>query len=288
MQVYLNGQYLDQTEATVSVIDRGFIFGDGLYEVIRSINGNLFREKEHLDRLNEGLSGMRIKLPANLFNSLSEISRKLLFQNKLMEGEATIYIQITRGAAYPRTHTFPEPNVDPTVYVSADTFTPHTRLHQRGVDAITVSDLRWMRCNLKTVQLLPNVLARQQAWDAGVNNALMIRDGVVTESPNANIFAAKDGTLFTFPISNYILNGITRGVVLEICKELQLPVVHQPVREEELYELDELFFTGSTTDIQPVIEINGKKLNGGKPGPIVRKIQEAYQQRLYASVEKKK
>ncbi|WP_069130788.1 D-amino-acid transaminase [Rhodohalobacter halophilus] len=281
MQVYLNGEFLDQKKAAVSVADRGFVFGDGVYEVTRVVNGKFFQEKEHLDRLDEGLRGLKIKLRSEIRDSIPNISRELIQRNGHAEGEATVYLQVTRGAAFPRTHTFPEPEVPATVYLSSGPFKPHKELHEKGVDVITVPDVRWTRCNLKTVNLLPNTLARQQAKEAGVNSAVMIRDGVVTESPNANIFAVKDGTLYTFPASNYILNGITRKVIIDIAKSLDIPLVTEPVRQDDLYELDELFFTGTTTDVQPIVRVDGREIGNGTPGRIVKSIQQEYNSRLY-------
>lgn len=280
MQVYLNGSYINHTEATVSVADRAFVFGDGIYEVIRVVNGCFFMENEHMSRMDEGLTGLKIALDEELKNDLSSIGRKLIADNHLCSGEAKVYIQITRGSAWPRTHTFPVPPVKPTVYVAAEPFTPHTKLHRKGVDTITVSDVRWSRCNLKTVNLLPNTLAKQEARDAGVNSAVMIRDGVVTESPNANIFGVKDGVLRTYPATNYILNGITRQAVLSIADENGLDVNLQPIGEHELFQLDELFFTGTTTDIQPITRVNNHKIGTGKPGPVVKKIQSIYNAKL--------
>lgn len=281
MQVYLNGSFVDHSEAKVSVTDRGFIFGDGVYEVTRIINGKPFREKEHLERLEQGLKSLKINVDNSVLEEIPKISQKLLEKNDLLEGEAAIYLQITRGTAWPRTHTFPNPDVKPSIYLSASAFSPHTELHQTGVDVITLADVRWTRCNIKTVQLLPNTLAKQQAQDAGVNSALLIRDGVITESPNANIFGVKDGELYTFPESNYILSGITRQVVLEIAEKLDIPVHFNPIRQEELFDLDELFFSGTTTDIQPVTVIDGKDLGTGKPGPVVKAIQEEHKKMLY-------
>lgn len=281
MQVYLNGSFVDHNKAKVSVADRGFIFGDGVYEVTRIINGKPFREKEHLERLEQGLKSLKINIDHSVLEDIPKISQQLLEKNDLMEGEAAIYLQITRGKAWPRTHTFPNPDVKPSIYLSASAFTPHTELHKTGVDVITLADVRWTRCNIKTVQLLPNTLAKQQAQDSGVNSALLIRDGVITESPNANIFGVKDGELYTFPESNYILSGITRQVVLEIAEKLDIPVHFNPIRQEELFELEELFFSGTTTDIQPVTVIDGKNLGTGKPGPVVKAIQEEHGKMLY-------
>ncbi len=280
MLVYLNGSYMTHTEAAVSVADRGFVFGDGIYEVVRVVEGNFFMENEHLDRMDEGLSALKIDFDKKIRDDIPSISRKLITENSLQQGESKVYIQVTRGAVWPRTHEFPDPPIQPTVYLSADPFKPHKKLHQSGVDAITVSDVRWSRCNLKTVNLLPNTLAKQQAKEAGVDSAVMIRDGVITESPNANIFGVKDGTLFTYPATNYILNGITRRAVISIAEKLNIPVNLIPISEQELFELDELFFSGTTTDIQPVTVVDGQNIGNGKPGPVVKKIQKAYDELL--------
>lgn len=280
MRVYLNGSFLNHDEAKISVGDRGFVFGDGIYEVTRVVNGTFFKERDHLERLKRGLQGLKIDVSDSLFDDIPEISRELIKQNNQQNGEASVYLQITRGSAWPRTHTFPDPEVEPTVYLSSASFIPHTALHQTGVDTITVSDIRWTRCNLKTVNLLPNTLAKQQAKEKGVNSAVMIRDGVVTESPNANIFGVKDGALYTFPATNYILEGITRNTVIDIAEELNIPVHFDPIRQEDIPHLDELFFSGTTTDIQPIIKVDGSELSDGKPGPVVRSIQKAYKELL--------
>ena len=283
MEVYLNGSYLSNSEAKVSVADRGFVFGDGIYEVTRVVNGRFIFEDGHLQRLQKGLAGLRIEVNHSIIEEIPLISRELIRRNGLENGEAGVYLQITRGEAWPRTHHFPESSVEPTIFLSATPFKPHSKLHEIGVDTIKVPDVRWSRCNLKTVNLLPNILAKQQAMDAGVNSAIMVRDGVITESPNANIFAVKDGELYTYPESNYILSGITRGAVLTIAKHLGIKVHHLPVREDELYDLDELFFSGTTTDIQPINHVDGKKIGSGKPGDVVKMIQKAYSEQLYSS-----
>lgn len=282
MYIYLNGKFVEKGKAAVSVMDRGFVFGDGVYEVTRVIEGKLFKEKEHLDRLRSGLKGLKIKVSEEVLSSIPDISRELISKNGHTKGEASVYLQITRGTAWPRTHAFPEPEVEPTIFLSSSSFVPHTKLHETGVNTITLPDIRWTRCNLKTVNLLPNTLAVQQSREAGVNSAVLIRDGVVTESPNANIFAVKKGVLYTFPATNYILNGITRQTVIEIADQLQIPVDFTPVRKEELSEIDELFFSGTTTDIQPIIETDKVPVGSGKPGSVVRRIQQAYKEQMYS------
>lgn len=281
MEVYLDGSFINRKDAKVSVNDRGFIFGDGIYEVIRCIDGTPFCAKEHLKRLDKGLAGLSIKLETKERNQILDIGKELLKRNDLGRGEATIYLQVTRGAAWPRTHPFPRPEVSPTVYIATSQFEPHSDLHKEGIAVMTTSDIRWNRCDLKTVNLLPNTLAREQAKNKGYNSAILIRDGVVTESPNANIFGFKEGALRTFPESNYILSGITREVVLDIAGELNIPVEFDPIKEQEIKDLDELFFCGTTTDIQPVIEVDGESIGQGNPGPIVRKIQKSFNKKLY-------
>lgn len=283
MQVYLNGSYVDNKEAKISVADRGFIFGDGIYEVIRCVDGRLFRAAEHLKRMNNGLAGLGIDLPADERDTLLKVGKELLDRNNHTEGEAKIYMQITRGAAWPRTHTFPEQKVKPTVYIGTSPFEPHTDLHKQGISVKSMSDIRWSRCDLKTVNLLPNTLAREKAKQGGYDSAMLIRDGVITESPNANIFGVDNGVLRTFPESNYILSGITRQVILEIAEDLNIPVEFNPIKEDELFDLDELFFCGTTTDIQPVIEIDNRTFAGGERGPVVADIQNAYNEALYGS-----
>jgi len=284
MVVFLNGNYIPMDEAKISVNDRGFMFGDGVYEVIRVVNGNCFREKEHFERLKEGIDSLRLKMEKNLFSNIRTVFNELINRNHLADGEATLYLQITRGAAWPRTHPYPEPEVEPTIYVMAGPFKAYKKLQEKGIGVITLPDVRWQRCNLKTVNLLPNVMARQEASQAGVNSAIMIRDGLVTESPNANIFGVQKGVLRTYPANNLILRGITRDWVIETVDRLGIEILYDPIREEELLEIDELFFTGTTTDIQPVVKINRYKVGNGKPGPVTKKIQNAYNENLYQTV----
>jgi len=281
MLVYLNGSYLHQDDAKVHVSDRGFLFGDGVYEVFRVVHGEIFREQAHLERLNESLDAMGLDVEKKIRKSLPGVFRELIERNNLIKNEATIYLQITRGAASPRTHPWPDPAVEPTIFVASEPFSPHLELQKSGIRVITMADLRWARCNIKSVNLLPNTMARQRALEAGVQSAILIRDGVVTESPNANIFGVQKNRLITYPATNYLLEGITRGVVLEIAMRLNVETDFTGIREEDLFDLDEIFFTGTSTDIQPVVEIDEKPVNSGKPGPVTAKIQQTYHEALY-------
>lgn len=282
MQVYLNGAYCELNEATISPLDRGFLFGDGIYEVTRAVNGKPFRLDDHLARMDEGLAALKINLPNEIRAQIPEIHFELLKKNGLETGQSTIYLQISRGMAIPRAHAFPDPEVAPTVYLSAGAFTPHTKLHESGISAITIGDVRWARCNLKTVNLLPNVMATNTAKEAGVGTALMVRDGVITESPNANVFGVKDGVLYTYPVSHYILNGITRKTVIDMASDLGFPVREIAIRDTEVNQLSELFVSGTTTDVQPIVTLDGNPIGDGKRGPVVKALQDELIKRILA------
>ncbi|HEX5439164.1 MAG TPA: aminotransferase class IV [Gemmatimonadaceae bacterium] len=278
MQVYLNGNYVDREHASIPVDDRGFIFGDGVYEVTRALRGHLFEGERHFRRLGRGLRGLGITVPAEL-EQLGEISECLLRTNGLTKGEALVYLQITRGAA-PRTHQYPPAGTPPTVYLSVGPFTPPHELRAAGARAITIPDVRWSRCDLKTVNLLPNVMGKQRAVEAGVTEAIFVRDSAVTEGSSTNIFGVVGGELRTYPACNYILGGITRDVVLELAAENNVPVRTTPIFVHELGGVDELFLTSTTNDVMPVVEVDGHPIGGGTPGPITRRLYEAFARRL--------
>lgn len=280
MIVYLNGRFLPAAEATLSVADRGFLFGDGIYEVIRVIEGTLFMAYEHLERLDDSLRHIEINLPDKPSAYFIGVMKELIRQNGLETGEASIYIQITRGAVFPRTHHFPEPAPEPTIYLSAGPFTPDEKLLQTGTSAITHPDERWANCHIKSVNLLPNVLAKQKAVRAGAGNVVMIRDGKVTESANTNIFGVMNGVLYTHPDDPGILSGVTRLAVFQLAQKLGIDVRHQAILESDLPRLDELFFTGTTTDLLPVVELDGKPVGNGTPGAICRRLQHAFKEKM--------
>lgn len=271
---YFNGEFVDKASIAISPDDRGFLFADGLYEVIRAYDGQLFTAKEHLARLNRGTAFLR--LPVQDFNYLAEVSAKLLQENNL-SGDATVYIQVTRGAA-PRKHQFPAESLPLTVYADAKPFDNAANLInlEKGIKAITVPDQRWARCDLKTTSLTANVLANQQAVEAGAKEALFVRDGVVLEGSHTNFMGVKDGRIVTAPANNTILHGITRKVILDICQANEIPLVLEPIFFQELASLEEAFICGTTTEVMPVTAINGKSVGEGVPGPMTRKLQELY------------
>jgi D-alanine transaminase len=271
--VYVNGEFVPRAEARVSVEDRGFVFGDGVYEVLRVINGRPFAARFHNDRLRHSLEGIRITLhDGDTPERFVEIGKDLLKQNSLLDGEATLYMQVTRGAAT-RAHNFPAADVAPTVYISAARFHPHRDLAESGATAITLPDQRWGRCDLKTLNLLPNVLASQIAKEKGAFEAMLIRDGVVTEGTKANFFGVVDGVLRTHPCDNRILPGITRSVLRDLARGVDIDLDERPIRADEIPRLNELFLTGTTTDVTPVITLDGKSVGNGRPGELTRKLQ---------------
>lgn len=272
MFAYLNGQFLPRASATISVEDRGFIFGDGVYEVWRVVNGRLFEIDRHLARLTSGLDALRIARPPLVDRAtLLSVAERLLNESGLTKGEASFYVEITRGAA-PRSHQFPDPSTPPTVYATVNKFTPPEDVRAQGVACITVPDIRWHRCNIKTIQLLPNVLAKQAAVENGAVDAILVRDGIVTESSHANVFAVLNGVIRTHPTNELILPGVTRAVVIELARMLELSLSEEAVTEAELAAAEEVFLAGTTTDVMPVVSVNGSAVSDGKPGPITMKL----------------
>ena len=269
--VYLNGAFVDRADAKVSVDDRGFVFGDGVYEVTRSRDGVLLEVDRHVRRFQRSMAGLELRCPPI---DLPALSLRLLRDNGLARGEATVYWQITRGAA-PRAHWFPPAGTPVTVYASASPFTAPNEKRATGVGTIVLADQRWARCDLKTVNLLPNVLAKQKAVAAGVHEALLQRDGVVMECAASNFFGVIDGVIRTHPRTNYILPGITREVVLELAVELGIPVREEPMLVDDLSRMSESFLTGTTNDVMPVVTIDGRMVGDGRPGPIAGRLFSA-------------
>ena len=272
---YFNGNFIPKEEIKISPDDRGFVFGDGVYEVVRTYQGKPFRMDEHLRRLERSLREIRI---AGVdIETLNQVAEDLLKQNGLGAKDATIYIQITRGAA-PRKHAFPEQATPPTVYLTTSPLNSSYQRTDTGVKVILVPDNRWARCDIKSVALLPNVLANQQAAEQGAEEAVFVRDGVITEGSHSNFCAIFDGEMVTHPRSNYILGGVTRQVVLQLCGELGIPVREFPVFQKDVKQADELFLSGTTTEVLPIIQMDEWIVGDGKPGPITRKLQKAFRE----------
>ncbi|MGB9868043.1 MAG: D-amino-acid transaminase [Bacillota bacterium] len=275
--VYLNGEYLQKQAAVVSVEDRAFLFGDGIYEVVRVYKGRPFLLERHLDRLVSSAAKVSMPLDQVLLplERLGEVVETLIQRNEIKEG--TVYIQVTRGAAR-RSHAFP-PECKPTMLVM--TYATGGRSWEawtNGVQCITSPDDRWARCDIKSVNLLPNVLAKQRAAERGCYEAIFVRDGFLMEGSSSNFFAVRNGTVVTPPLTNYILPGITRGLVIELCRDAGIKLVEAPVHYSELErgEIQEVFLTGTNTEVVPVVGIDGKAVGDAKPGPVTRAVQRAF------------
>ncbi len=271
--VFLNGRFMPESEASVSPLDRGFLFGDGVYEVIPAYGRRLFRLEEHLRRLGQSLDGVRIKHPWN-DQHWGEILHELVSRNG--EEDQSVYLQVTRGVAR-RDHAFPK-GVQPTVFAMTSPLVPvPAEIRANGVAAITLDDIRWEYCNLKTIALLPNVLLRQQAIDNGAAEAILIRNGEVTEGAASNVFAVLNGTMFTPPHGPRLLPGITRDLVLEIARDAGIPCEERSLAPAELTAAEEVWLTSSTREILPVTQLNGNPVGSGKPGPLWTRMIALYQ-----------
>lgn len=269
--VYLNGKYLPLTEAKISVLDRGFLFGDGVYEVIPVYAGKFFHFKEHLQRLNNSLQKTRLPVIYEL-TQWQEILTPLLAK----VADQYIYLQITRGVAAQRDHAFPA-EINPTVFAMCSEIKPFAG-RQSGVKAITLDDTRWDLCNVKATTLLANILLRQQAVEQGCAEAILVKDGYVTEGAASNIFAVIDGVLTT-PVKNRaILPGITRQVILEIARLNQISHAEQVITDAALRSASEIWLTSSTREIIPVVELDNAPVGSGEPGPLWFKMHELFQQ----------
>ena len=273
MTVYfMDGQFTDQSGVTVSVDDRGYYFGDGVYEVIKVYDGELYTAEEHISRLFQSATKIKMTIPYTEAQLL-EVSLQLVEKNAIVEGH--IYMQVTRGVA-PRVHHFPEPTVSPVVTAYAVNSSRPVAKIENGVPVKSVEDVRWLRCDIKSLNLLGNVLAKQEAHEAGCVEALLHRSGVVSEGSSSNMFGVKNGTIYTHPATNLILNGITRQVLLGLCKELGIPVEEKAFTLDEAFEMDEFFLTSTTSEVMPVTSIDGRLIGNGQPGEWTVKLQQAF------------
>lgn len=267
---YLNGVFSPLAETRVSVLDRGFIFGDGVYEVIPVFGGRLFRLAEHLGRLAASLEAVRIPRPLSE-DEWAAVLQSLVGRNG--GGDQSVYLQVTRGVAR-RDHVLPGP-VTPTVFAMS---TPMTPPPEPGpVSAISCEDIRWRYCHIKAIGLLPNVLLRMQAADAGAYEAILIRDGRVTEGAASNVFAVEDGVVSTPPKGPELLPGITRDLIVELLQGAGLSCEEQPISAGQLAAADEIWLTSSVRELVPVTTLDGRPVGTGRPGPLWRRALDLYQ-----------
>ncbi|MBT8258760.1 MAG: aminotransferase class IV [Bacteroidia bacterium] len=270
-KVFLNDRILDHLDAKISVFDRAFLFGDSIYEVMVQINGKFFLKQEHLSRLSDCLDKVNINFDVDI---LPEKINHLLDLSGLKEKDCLLYIQVTRGIA-PRKHRFPK-NANPSLMMYALPFVLPD-INQNQVSVVTVNDERWHRCDIKTTSLLGNVLANTCAAEQGAYEAVFIRDGKVTEASHCNIFFVKDNVVFTHPANTFILDGITRKAVINLCNELNLEVCEEAINADDIPNMDEAFLTGTTTQVASVRQIDDYfYYEDDNLGPITKKLQESF------------
>jgi D-alanine transaminase len=270
--VFLNGNFINHDDARISADDRGFHFADGVYEVVKYYSGRPFRLEDHLQRLKNSLKEVAITFAR--INELGDIFNILLEYNKLSQQDAGVYLQISRGV-HSRVHHFPE-IAEPTVYAFSFPFPSFKENLEKGIKVITAEDIRWLRCDIKSVCLLPNSMLYQKALENGAGECILIRNGMVTEATHSSVIGVRNGTVITHPLSNLVLPGITRKVVLEICNESGIPVLENAIPVGELYLLDEIMICGTSGGIMPAIQTDEHLIGTGKPGPITRFIQEKF------------
>ncbi len=275
MLAYLNGNYLPLDEARISPMDRGFLFGDGAYEVIPVYSRRPFRLQQHLERLERTLAALQLANPLSK-EQWAEVVQRLVDDHG--SEDQGVYLQVTRGAAPVRDQAFPRPAVAPTVFAYADRLpTPSAELLATGGTALTAEDFRWLRCDLKTVSLVANVLLRQLSAAAGCTETILLRDGLVMEGSASNVLVVQDGVILAPPKSNLILPGVTYDVVLELAAANGIPTQVRPVAEAELRSADEVWVTSSTKEVLPITRIDDASVADGRPGPLAARMNALYQ-----------
>ncbi|WP_353856252.1 D-amino-acid transaminase [Bacillus sp. Bos-x628] len=275
MKVLYNGDLIEKKDARVDIEDRGYQFGDGVYEVIRVYNGTLFTLKEHTERLFNSAKEIGIYLKGTV-SDMEEKLKQLVAANQLTDGG--VYIQVTRGVA-PRKHQYNDSLIP---QITAYTFQVKKPVQEQtaGAKALLSEDLRWLRCDIKSLNLLYNVMEKQKASKAGAFEAILVRDGFVTEGTSSNVYAVIDGVIRTHPANNLILNGITRRKLLEVCAEQGCSVEETRISKEELLCAQEIFISSTTAEVVPITELEGKPVGKGVPGDITKRIQEGFQQKI--------
>ena len=273
--VYLNGKFLPRDEACIPVMDRGFLFGDGVYEVIPVYGGRLFRLAHHLQRLASSLDAIRIGNPMDNVG-WHDLLEQVVERNG--GGDRSVYLQVTRGVAPKRDHAFPA-DVEPTVFVMSAPMGPGSDIDSgAGIHAVTLDDIRWDYCNVKAITLLPNVLLRQQAVDAKAAEAILIRDGFATEGAASNLFIVDQGLLITPPKGPTLLPGITRDLILELAANHGIPFRESDITLTQLTGAAEIWLTRSTREISPVTRLDDRDIGDGIPGPKWQQMIRLYQE----------
>lgn len=277
MYLIVNEEIVERGNWSVSFEDRGYLFGDGIYEVVRIYNGKFFTLNEHLQRLSDNARKIKLQIPITL-DQLSNQLHKLIEIENIIDG--IVYIQVTRGVA-PRVHYF-HPEAKPVLFAYCSHFPRPVKEMENGVKTILYEDIRWLRCDIKSINLLGNVLAKQEAKESGAFEAILHRGDVVTEGSSSNIWMVKNGVLYTHPATNLILNGITRQVVLNLASDCNINVQQTPFTISELLEADEVFLTSTTSEVMPIIQVGEYTIGSGRPGEITRKLQAEFERKIQA------
>jgi D-alanine transaminase len=273
--VFLNGAMLPIAEAKISVLDRGFLLGDGVYEVIPAYGGSLFRLEQHLQRLQNSLDAIRISNP-HTNAEWEKILNELIAQDSA--ADQSIYLQVTRGVAAKRDHAFPDKVVATVFAMSNPIATVSEEILHKGIAAITLDDIRWQRCDIKAITLLANVMLRQQAHDEGAAESILISQGYALEGAASNLFIVDNSRIITPPKSSHLLPGVTRDLVLELAGQHRLDYEERPILVQELQQADEIWLTSSTKEILPVTTLDQRAVGDGKPGPVWNRMIELYRQ----------
>jgi D-alanine transaminase len=283
--VYVNGAFVSLSDATVSVLDRGFIFGDGIYEVVPIYHGQPFRMKEHLDRLDRSLAKIEISPPMDRQAWLDLVTR--LVSTGETQDCAMVYIQVTRGVAK-RDHAFPNPAVKPTVFAMLAPMAPPSKtVREQGLRAISLEDERWLHCDIKSVSLLGNVLAKQAAVKAGVDEVIQFRGDYLTEGASCNIWVVKDHAVYAPPKDNLVLEGIRYGLLEELCQEQGIAFHLAPIHRTQVANADELMLSSATREILPIVALDQVAVGNGQPGPVYHRLRRAYDERIAALADSK-
>jgi D-alanine transaminase len=276
---YFNGKFIPKKEVIISPDDRGFLFADGIYEVVRWYEGFFYDMEGHLLRLKRSLRELRIDWTES--DMVPSIAFDLINKNGLEKQPALIYIQVTRGVAR-RTHHFPPSGTSPTVYASAWGFVPDIRSQETGIKVLLKEDIRWSRCDIKSIALLANTISFNEAFEQGLTETVFVRNGYITEGSHSNIFFVISNTLFTHPESNYVLSGITRKNIIRIAHQAGINIAEEALHENRIKFTQEAFIANTSSEITPVIEIGGKSIGEGIPGPVTRLISERFKAEINA------
>jgi D-alanine transaminase len=273
--VYLNGEFKPAEEASISILDRGFMFGDGVYEVIPVYGGNIFRMVQHLERLQRSLDAIEISNPLSA-QQWEDVFTKLSKKN-CPKKDSVLYLQVTRGVMEKRNHAYSRDNPATVLVMCWKHEYPKLEKDTKGVKAVTLEDTRWLDCHIKSVNLLPNVMLKQQAVDRGAAEGILIRDGYAIEGSASNLFIVKDEIIYTPPKNRFMLGGITRDLIIELCNEHKILVREKEISEDQLHDADEIWMTNSTGEILPVTTLNQHKVGKGVTGKVWQRVIGLYQ-----------